>query len=210
MKKESWRDLEHSKNKPAIAGIIIAAGESRRLNSPKQLLDWQGDYLINHIVQVVQESKIQDTLIILGSRAEEIQTILHAGSGRIIHNTMWAEGMSTSIKKGIESLSDEIEGVFILLVDQPFVDARLMNEMIARFSQTKADILAPRVGKRQCNPVLFRRTLFNELLKIRGDKGAKALLKKYPVAWMEWHDPNLGLDIDSEDDYQIALKKANP
>jgi molybdenum cofactor cytidylyltransferase len=203
------KDLGYLINKPAIAGIIIAAGESRRLNSPKQLLDWQGEYLINHIIHVVQAADIQEILVVLGSHADVILPILEAESVKVVENSLWSNGMSTSIKKGIEALSEDIEGAFILLVDQPFVNAELLNGMIEQFSQTSADIIAPRVGERQCNPVLFRKTLFSELLKINGDKGAKALLKKHPVEWIAWHDPKLMLDIDSAEDYQIALKKNN-
>ena len=201
--------MESLINKPALSGIIIAAGESRRLNSPKQLLVWQGGYLINHVIQVALQAELLEVLVVLGSRAEVIQPVIKDKPINIVLNADWADGMSTSIKAGIAALSDETEGVFILLVDQPFVTAALLNRMIERFSQTTADILAPRVGPQQCNPVLFNNSLFPELLKISGDKGAKLLLTRHTVEWVDWDNPNLPLDIDSEEDYRIALERVS-
>ncbi len=187
----------------------MAAGESSRLNSPKQLLNWQGDYLINHVIQVVSASNIDDITVILGSYIDKIQPIINNPEINIIENPYWKSGLSSSIKSGIGSLAHDIEGAFIILLDQPFITSRLLNNMIELFHQSGAKIIAPRVGEQQGNPVLFRKDIFPELLKITGDKGAKEILRKYDMEWLNWHDRNLLLDIDSEEDYQKALEKLN-
>lgn len=185
----------------------MAAGGSRRLNSPKQLLKWQGDYLINHIVGTVSASKIDAVTIILGSNRDTIQPLINEQKVKFIENPCWESGLSSSIKCGVASLEDGVEGVFIILVDQPFITSDLLDEMITIFESTNAEIIAPRVGQRQCNPVLFRKSIFPELMQISGDKGAKSLLNIHGVEWLDWHDRNLLLDIDSEEDYQTALAK---
>lgn len=198
-----------SKKENRIAGLIIAAGESSRLNSPKQLLKWRGNYLINHIVNIAAKSAIHEIVVVLGSRFEKIKSIIHDKNVTILENKDWQYGMSSSIKAGISSLSNEITGAFIILVDQPFITTNLFNTMTMRFNQTSANIIAPIVGRQQANPVLFRKQFFPKLLEISGDRGAKALLKENSVEWVEWQDSKLLLDIDSEDDYLAALKMTN-
>lgn len=183
----------------------MAAGGSSRLNSPKQLLDWQGDYLINHIIRTVAASNIEDIILLLGNNIDKIKLIILDEKVKIVENHKWQSGMSSSIQTGITSLSEDVDGAFIILVDQPFITVTLFNKMIDVFESSNADIIAPRVGDQQANPVLFPRSLFPKILNISGDKGAKSLLKDHKVKWVDWHDANLLLDIDSEDDYQKAI-----
>ena len=187
----------------------MAAGGSSRLNSPKQLLNWQGEYLVNHIIQTAAASEIGDITVVLGCHKELIEPKIKATHARIIVNPNWISGLSSSIKCGISSLAEDIEGAFVILLDQPFISIRLFNDMIDLFYKNQSMITAPRVGRQQANPVLFRRDIFPELLQISGDKGAKGLLKKYKVKWLDWQDGNLLFDIDSQEDYQEALTKLN-
>lgn len=195
-----------SKKNTKIAAILLAAGESSRLESPKQLLNWGDDHLINHSIGIIHASRIDRLYVVLGSRYKEISRIIDHKDAVVLKNGDWKKGLSSSIKTGISALSDEIEAVLILLVDQPFISSELIDQILEKSQQTGAKIIAPRVGDQQCNPVLFKRELFPELLNLSGDKGAKALLKEYPVEWVDWPDVNLLLDIDSKEDYQFALQ----
>lgn len=195
-----------SKKNNKFAAILLAAGESRRLDSPKQLLKWGDDHLINHSMGIIHASKVDQLYVILGSRFKKISKIIKKENAIILRNADWKNGLSSSIQTGISALSDEIEAVLILLVDQPFISRELIDLIFEESRKTDAKIVAPRVGEQQCNPVLFKRELFPELLKLSGDKGAKALLKEYQVEWVDWPDVNLLLDIDSKEDYQFALQ----
>ena len=172
-------------------------------------MEWQGEYLVNHIVQTVTESSIADIFLVLGCCKSLIETKIKARKIHILDNPDWQSGMSSSIKCGISSLPEDIVATFIILLDQPFIKASLLDEMIYLFHQSGAKIIAPRIGDQQSNPVLFSRNIFPELMQISGDKGAKALLKKHDVKWLDWQDANLLLDIDSEADYKEARKKLN-
>lgn len=187
----------------------MAAGGSSRLDSPKQLLKWGDDFLINHIIHIVNEAEISPIYVVLGSRHEEIQGVLKNQSIHVLYNPDWRSGMSTSIKCALSALSGEVEAAFIFLSDQPFISSALLSQLMEQFIQADALIAAPRVGIQQCNPVLFSRKLFPELLTISGDRGAKSLLSKFPVEWVDWPDENLLLDIDSKEDYQTALGRLN-
>lgn len=189
-----------------IAVLIMAAGGSTRLDSPKQLLQWGKDYLINHIIQTALSANIGPITVVLGSRVQEIQKILLAKNLQLVINPDWQSGMSSSIKVGIASLESDVDAALIMLVDQPFVTSGLLSQLVLKMTDGNYEITAPRVAGQQCNPVLFSRSLFAEIMKISGDRGAKTLIKDRQVGWVDWPDERLILDIDSKEDYRNALR----
>ena len=92
-----------------------------------------------------------------------------------------------------------------LLADQPRVPMRLLRTLIEVHAGTMAPIIAPLIDGQRGNPVLFDRVTFSELLQVSGDTGGRQLFSRYPVAWVDWHDPAVLLDIDTEEDYQRLL-----
>jgi molybdenum cofactor cytidylyltransferase len=183
----------------------MAAGGSKRLHSPKQLLLWQGDYLINHMIGVAAASRLDKLVVVLGSSADDIRAIIKNEDIKIVINPDWEQGLGSSIRTGIANLKEDTDAVMILLVDQPFLSKELLDQMIDRFCQTQAQVVAPRVGDQQVNPVLFRKDLFPELMAITGDRGGKEVLKRHTVEWVDWQDERLLLDIDSAEDYQKLI-----
>ena len=184
-----------------IAGILLAGGSSTRLGKPKQMVTWQGDYLINHMIGIIHKGGIDCLHVILGYQYQEIRRIINDPNVQIIHNNKWESGISSSIKAGITSFKDGINGLFIFVVDQPFLDETLIRKMKDIFYNGNADIVVPRVMNQQCNPVLFRNSLFKELLSIQGDRGGKSLIEKHCTYWVDWEDERLLLDIDIDKDY---------
>lgn len=190
-----------------LAGILLAGGSSTRLGKPKQIITWQGDYLINHMIGIIRKGGIDSLHVVLGYQYQEISRIINDPDVQIIHNNKWESGISGSIKVGITSfLEDDIEGVFIFVVDQPFLNEALIRKMKDIFNEGNADIVVPRVMNQQCNPVLFHKKLFKELLSIHGDRGGKSLIDKYCTYWVDWGDKRLLLDIDVDKDYIKAEK----
>ncbi len=183
----------------------MAAGGSSRLDSPKQLLRWGDDLLVNYVVKIALTAGIGPVILVLGSRREEIQKVLQIKEITVLHNPDWQCGMSSSIKAGVASLGEDVDAALIMLVDQPFVSVELLRLLAGKIAEDDYEIAAPRVADRQCNPVIFRRSLFPEIMQISGDRGAKALIKSRRVGWVDWPDERLALDIDSKDDYQKAL-----
>lgn len=192
--------------KAEIAALIMAAGESRRMNTPKQLLQWGKKSLIEHIIDIARQSSVDSIVVIIGSNAEKVKLVLrHYHDIRVIYNPNWRNGLGSSIQLGIKSIAGNTQGALILLADQPFVESKLIDIMIDRFKKSSASIIAPRINEMQSNPVLFKCDLFNELNRIKGDRGAKKLLSRYSVEWIKWQDNRLALDIDSQGDYQKAI-----
>jgi molybdenum cofactor cytidylyltransferase len=188
-----------------IGGIVLAAGGSTRFGSPKQLLDWKGTPLIQHITRIAREGGLKPVLAILGADHEEISQALEGSRVEIIPNQNWEEGQSTSVKAGIDALPEEIGGVIILLVDQPFISPKLIKKIKQSHAISQENIILPKVGEQQANPVLFDRNTFDDLRGLEGDVGGRAIFERYPPRKVKWDDVRILKDIDTPDDYQNLL-----
>src|ERR1700754_68094 len=161
-----------------ISLIILAAGESSRMGQPKQNLVFNGKTLLQRAVETGQESKWENIIVVLGANSSEITPI----AGTItLYNQDWAEGMASSIRRAIVEVNNDlsVDKVIIMLCDQPFVSATLLNAMIDKQSETGKPIVACTYNHTIGVPVLFKRDFFSELLLLQGDEGAKKILKNH-------------------------------
>ncbi len=189
-----------------VAAIVLAAGESRRFGSPKQLLPWRETTLLEHTVDTVLRSSVQETLVVVGHRADQIGTLLQNRPISLVVNEDWQEGLSSSVQAGLQALSARYEACLFVLGDQPNVTADLINNMLERYHRTLATIVAPSYRGRRGNPVLFSRSLFPELMSLQGDKGGREVVLRHQedVETVEVEEDDIFLDIDTEADYQRA------
>jgi len=190
-----------------VAGIILAAGESRRLGHPKQLLPLGQKTMLEHIVEVALSSPFQEVIVVLGHRAEEIQPLLRRV--KVVVNEEWPQGLSSSLRAGLQSLPPGFEACLFLLADQPKVTPQLVESIITRHRRTLAPIVAPRFRGRRGNPVLFARPLFSELLSLEGEEGGRSLIEKHShlVEWVEVDSEEYFLDIDTQEDLKYLRSK---
>jgi molybdenum cofactor cytidylyltransferase len=189
-----------------VAGIILAAGASQRLGRPKQLLEWRGEPLVRHVVQVALKAGLWPVKIVTGAGAAEIEETLRDLTVQLVYNPLWELGQATSVVAGVESLPPGCGATIFLLADQPQVPATLLRSLVERHAQTLAPLVAPLVDGRRANPVLFDRTTFEDLRKLEGDSGGRPLFARYQAEWLPWHDPNILLDVDTEDDYRRLIE----
>ncbi|MBT3241259.1 MAG: putative selenium-dependent hydroxylase accessory protein YqeC [Chloroflexi bacterium] len=188
-----------------VAGIVLAAGGSERLGEPKQLLDWKGTPFIRAVVMKAIAAGLDQVVVVTGAFSEKTSKAVQGLPVKIIHNENWSEGQSTSVKKGIESLDQNIGAAVFLLVDQPQVSSTLIKKLIETYSISKEPIIGTLVDGQRGNPVLFDRSTFADLGNIQGDKGGRQIFSKYPVRWMPWLDQIMALDVDNPGDYEKLL-----
>ena len=190
-----------------IAGIIIAAGESKRLGRIKQLLPWRGKSLIEFIIQTARDCKLEPIHVILGANYDQIAPLINCPRVKIINNKRWEEGKGTSISLGIESLPEKVKAAFVFVVDQPFLNRKLINAILNVYEIKKTDIIAPYVREIQSNPVLFNRSVFPELMKLKGEEGGRIIFKNYRLEKLDWEDEKVLWDIDTLADYENLINQ---
>jgi molybdenum cofactor cytidylyltransferase len=194
-----------------VAGIVLAAGQSRRLGRPKQLLELDGRPILDIVLQNASESLLTSVLLVLGSEADRISATVGNHGQQVVINPDYAQGQSTSLRRGIAALGNDVAGALVLLGDQPHVAPAVINRLIAAFADSGAEIVQPVYGGTPGNPVLFRRSAFPELLEITGDRGAREVIKQKrdAVHRVPFPDLSVPLDVDTDEDYR-RLRAAWP
>jgi molybdenum cofactor cytidylyltransferase len=189
-----------------VAGIVLAAGGSKRLGTPKQILPWHGEPLIQNIINTGLRANLDPLVIVTGAFENQVLDAIDRLPVHTISNPNWQEGQSTSIKTGLSFLPPETAAIVFLLVDQPFISDLLIRCLVDLHSETLSPIVAPMIDGKRANPVLFDRVTFKDLLKLKGDTGGRGLFSSYKVSWLDWCDTNAVLDIDTPEDYQEFLE----
>ena len=178
----------------STAGIILAAGGSKRFGKPKQLLDWFGKTFIEQTITTASKAKLDPIIVITGAYKEQITSAVKKYAVHMVTNERWEEGQSTSLKAGIEySLSLRIDKVVFLLCDQPQIPSELIDQIIAISNDSQFDIVTASNNGKVCPPILFKKNCFPELLELSGDRGGRDLVTKYSTHSIEW--PNNILTI---------------
>lgn len=194
---------EHFQTFEKTAGVILAAGDSTRFGSPKQLLDWKGKPFIRHIVETALHAGLEPVLVITGIHHADIESRLSDLPVTVMQNPNYKNGQSESIKLGIKSLPSNVGANIFLLADQPQIPMEVIKALKEKHSQTLSPIIAPLVlEERRANPVLFDKTTFPDLLKLSGDVGGRAIFDKHKADYLPWHDDILIFDIDTPEDYE--------
>jgi molybdenum cofactor cytidylyltransferase len=185
------------------AGVILAAGESTRFGTPKQLLDWKGKTFIRQVAETALNAGLQPVIVILGFCGQEVEAGLSGLPVNVIHNENWKSGQASSIVKGVFSLPPKAGSVIFLLADQPQIPADVIRALIDSHTHNLPSILAPLVqGEKRANPVLFDRVTFPDLLALTGDIGGRAIFDKHHVEYLPWHEDIILLDVDTPEDYR--------
>ncbi len=159
-----------------ITGIILAAGQSRRMGESNKLTKiWKGKPLVRHGYDAAQASRLDKLIVVSGHEAPEIEAVL-AGAN-IVHNPNYKSGMASSIGQGVEAAGN-VEAIMILLGDMPLVTADHINNLIDRFEEDNTTIITATVSGKLGNPVLFSSSYFKQLMKLEGDRGARRLIEE--------------------------------
>jgi molybdenum cofactor cytidylyltransferase len=192
-------------NSSTVGLIILAAGASTRMGTPKQLLAYRGCTLIRHMAEVAIASVCQPVAVVLGAYAERITPEVSQLPVQIVENQQWAEGMSSSIRVGLEAqlaMNQNLGAVAIALCDQPFVSSQTLDRIVEAYYSTGKPIIASEYVGTLGVPVLFSRTLFSELMALKSNEGAKQLIKKHIPEVFSVPFPEGSIDIDTPEDYE--------
>jgi len=189
-----------------ISGIVLAAGESRRMGSPKALLDYQGRTFIENICTSFLTAGVDELIVVLGAHEHEepIRTVVpkHPALQTVV-NPQYRLGQLSSLQVGIQALSPESEAAVVNLVDHPLIKAETIQALMASFATDPLPIIIASYQGRRGHPVLFAKGVYGELLAAPLDKGAKVVVRKDSkrVRELALHDPGIRADIDTPEEY---------
>ena len=182
-----------------VAVLVLAAGESRRMGKPKQLLPWKHTTLLNYTIETVQ-TVAEKVVVVLGANADLIKPTLTT-KVKTITNNNWQEGMGTSIALGVKHLiaNDHPEYILVVLADQPLMDALFLNQLIA--NKNPNAIMATSYADGVGVPVLFPKKYFAQLTRLNKDYGAKKLLKLFHKDVQQFNAGQKVVDLDTPEGY---------
>jgi molybdenum cofactor cytidylyltransferase len=191
-----------------LAAVILAAGESSRMGSPKALLKYQGGPFLEHLIQVTRHPKVGLTRVVLGANAEEICSELRLDPTTVVVNTNWSQGQLSSIHAALRSLPAGVtDGILLCLVDHPLISASLVGELIESFYASGKLIVLPTYSGKRGHPAIFSSTLYAELLAAPLDTGARAVVWAHSTEVLEIPTGEEGvvLNLNDPDALQRAL-----
>lgn len=193
-----------------ITSIVLAAGGSTRMGRPKMLLPFGARTVLSTAVAPHLEAGVPRVVVVLGDRADDVRS--RAGLPcdprlGVIVNEDWAEGMASSIRRGLAACG-EAAAILIALGDQPGVDAARIEALLSAWAPG-IPLVVPVHEDRASHPVLFARSLFDELAALRGDVGAREVVRRHWAKAARVSAPALA-DLDTEEDYRTARAGGPP
>jgi molybdenum cofactor cytidylyltransferase len=197
-------------NNNAYAGIILAAGASSRMGRPKQLLHIDGLTLLERIIRTACEAKLSPLISVLGAHADKVEPLVRPLPTDHVYNENWQTGMGSSIATGLKkalALNPEIKGALFLLVDQPFVSPNLLMNMKTQADEGDNQGVVCQYDNTLGVPALFKKALFDDLLRLDAERGAKPLINQYQRHLAVVPFPKGKIDLDFPREWAQFIKK---
>jgi len=189
-----------------LAAIVLAAGASRRLGQPKQLLRHGGETMIARAVRLAGEAGAARVIAVLGAEQERIRAAVEFGNAIVVVNNDWELGMATSIQAGLRAVEEalpQVAGALILACDQPGLTAEHLQRLIEGFAaESGLAIVASAYAGGMGVPAVFPSGVFAALDGLKGDQGARALLMEAPCKVIALPFPGGEIDIDVPGDLE--------
>jgi CTP:molybdopterin cytidylyltransferase MocA len=183
-----------------VAAIVLAAGASRRLGRPKQLVEYRGETLIARAVRIAGEAGLDPVIVVLGAEREAVRAAVPREGVVFVENDAWAEGIASSMRAGLKALGPDVVGALMMPCDQPRLSAEHLSRMVSLF--TEDAIVASTYASVRGVPAVFPQEAWSELMKLSGDVGARRLLQSPAWAVVEVVFEGGDVDIDAPEDLE--------
>lgn len=187
-----------------VGAVILAAGSSSRMGSPKQTLQYRGESLLRRAALAALSAGCCPVVVVTGAHAELSRRELEGLDVREVLNPLWETGMASSVRAGVEALvgaDADADAAVLLLCDQPHVTTEVISDLVTAHRATGTLVVASAYGGSFGVPALFGRTLFVELAQLEGTAGAKQVIKRYAAEAHFLPFPGGEVDVDTPDDF---------
>ncbi len=182
--------------------LLLAAGGSRRMGRPKQLIEVEGVTLIRRSTVALLQSTCESVDVVLGNRAEELKLELEKLEVGISNNENWKAGMGESIRLGLESMLENHspDAAILCVCDQPYLTPKVIDGLLDLYNESGKGIALCDYGNGFGPPAVFSKHYFHNLLKLSGDEGARSIIRKYSgdVAYYKWTDGKIDWDTPED------------
>ena len=191
-----------------IGAIILAAGMSKRMGSPKLLLPLNGHPIIHYPIALAKQQKLHPIMVIAGQYIEEISKVMKDSTDiTFLYNPNYQSGISSSLKLGIEALTNQVDAVMIFLGDQPFVHEQVVRSIQTEYENERENgrwIVRPRYAGQPGHPILFDHELFGDFVTLNGDEGGRSIIRSHKdrLELIDFSEHLWGMDIDTSEDYE--------
>jgi molybdenum cofactor cytidylyltransferase len=189
-----------SEDTPELHAVVLAAGAATRFGSPKQLARYEGRPLLHTAVSRAVEIAGSAVTVVLGAHAAELAPLLRHTTASIMVNRDWSEGIASSIRTGVSRLPASCSGVLLMLADQAAVTAQDLKRLESAWRRQPNYIVAAHYDGVTGPPVIFPREDFSGLLELRGDQGARAMIRRSADRVVRVPLQSAAIDIDTPDD----------
>lgn len=190
-------------------GLILAAGESKRMGFPKMLLTFNGRTMIENVIGNVTRSDIDNTMVVLGADRDTLIELVGKSPVKYCYNDNYKEGMLSSVKCGFRNLPSDFEAVLVFQGDQPLIFPKAINTVIEAYRYSGKGIVIPVYKNKRGHPLLIDRKYRNEIEKLDAHEGLRSLAYQFSddVLEVETDDSGILRDFDTYDDYKKKINQ---
>lgn len=189
---------------PTIAGVVLAAGASRRMGKPKLVLPWGASTVIGHVVDVLHQAGIAPILVVTGAHRRQVEAALRDSPAGTVYNPRHAqEEMVYSLQVGLSAMPQYVDALLIALGDQPQIHVNLVTSLVKAFCQSRKAILVPSYHMRRGHPWLVHRSLWPALLTLNPPQTLRSFLRQHEehIFYLPVDDEAILSDLDTPEDY---------
>lgn len=197
--------------RPFVSGLVLAAGASTRLGQPKQLLPFGSTTLLGRVLSQAKAAALDEVVVVIGAAAAEVRKQIDFAGVKLVENTDFGEGCSSSYRTGIGAVDPRAKAVAVLLADQPGVECAVIDTVVEAWRRRPNQIALASYRGRSGHPMVFARTLFQRLAALQGDKAAWKIVDARP----DWIRPvaidrPFPGDVNTWQEYEALLSCATP
>jgi molybdenum cofactor cytidylyltransferase len=199
------------RNMVRVSAILLGAGESKRMGVNKLTLPWGKKTVLEHCLQTLLQSEVEEVIVVINPHIQKRIFYPLSPKVKVVINPSYQKGMSTSLRKGLEAVDRRSDAILIALGDQPLVKTKTINALVHAFALRKRAIVIPTYRGMEGHPVVFSKIFKEALMEIKGDRGGKSLIKRYPQEIWKVRIRSEGVvkDMDIWKDYKKALRRGD-
>jgi molybdenum cofactor cytidylyltransferase len=193
----------------SLFSLILAAGESSRFGSNKQLIEFGGETLVNRTVRLAEDICGDRTILVVGNDWERVLDACSPLCGFFVYNDNYKSGIASSIVCGINAVAHSADAILLLMADQPLITSQHLKSLISEWREAQNEIVISEYSSIQGPPVIFPAQCFNNLIKLKGDQGARSLLTNPKFSIRSLTFDAAAIDIDTPEDFKKLKRNHN-